>query len=39
MMSKSKGTIPLVLTKGDIIEIGEKVWEVIVETWNKVDDY
>lgn len=27
----------LVLTKGEIDEIGEKVQEVIAETWNKVN--
>lgn len=34
--NKSKGAITLSLTDGDINEIGDKVQEVTLETWDKI---
>lgn len=38
-VEKYKGTIPLALTDGDIDEIGDKVQEIIVETWGRIDNH
>lgn len=36
---KSRGSIPLVLTDGDIHEISEKVQEVTTKNWDRIDDF
>lgn len=34
-----KGAIPLILIEGDIDEIGDKVKEVTIETWERINNH
>jgi len=36
--NKFKGTMPLVLTEGDLDETEEKLQQVTVDSWNKTED-
>jgi len=38
-VDKSRGVTPVLLTNGEIDEIGEKVEEVTTETWDIIDDH
>jgi len=38
-VDKSKGTLPMVLTDGELNEIGDKVKEATMESWRKIEDH